>query len=58
MKLAVLILNSMFFLLFISVVIGEWGRGPAITAGIGIVSLLINSIFILLRTKSDFDIEE
>ena len=54
MKLAVMILNSMFLLLFISAVIGEWGEPPALIAGIGIVSILINSIFILLKVKSDF----
>jgi len=55
MKLAVMILNSMFLLLFISTVIGEWGKAPAIIAGIGIVNLVINSIYILLRTKGDFE---
>jgi hypothetical protein len=54
MKLAVMILNAMFLLLFISTVIGEWGEAPAIIAGIGIVSIAINSIFILIRAKSDF----
>ncbi len=58
MKLAVMILNAMFFLLFISAVIGEWGKPPAMIAGIAILSLIINSVFILIRTKSDFDTEE
>ena len=34
MKVGVMILNSMFLLLFISVLIGEWGKGAAIVAGI------------------------
>lgn len=55
MKLAVMILNSMFLLLFVSTVIGEWGESPAIIAGIGIVGIVVNSIFILLRTKGDFE---
>ena len=55
MKLAVIILNAMFLLLFISAVIGEWGTAPAIIAGIGVVSIVINSIFILIKTKGDFE---
>jgi hypothetical protein len=58
MKLAVMILNSMFLLLFISAVVGEWGKPPAIISGIAILNIIINSIFILVRTKSDFDTEE
>jgi hypothetical protein len=54
MKLAVIILNSMFLLLFISAVIGEWGKAPAIIAGIAIVSVLINSVYILIKVKNDF----
>jgi hypothetical protein len=54
MKLGVLILNSMFLLMFISIIIGEWGKAPAIVASIAIVSLVINSIFILFRTIKDF----
>jgi|GEM_PF-1226738 len=54
MKIPVLILNSMFLLLFISVVIGEWGNGSAIVAGIAIVNLLINSIYIQFKIKNDF----
>ena len=57
MKVGVLILNSMFLLLFISTIIGEWGKAPAIIAGIAIANLLINSIFILIRTKKDFEEE-
>ncbi len=53
MKVGILILNSMFLLLFISVIIGEWGEAPAIVAGIGVVNLLINSVFILFRTIND-----
>ena len=55
MKAGVMILNAMFLLLFISTMIGEWGDAPAIIAGIGIVSVVINSVFILLRTKGDFE---
>ena len=54
MKVPVLILNSMFLLLFISTVIGEWGTGPAIIAGIATVNVLINSIFIQLKVKNEF----
>lgn len=53
MKVPVLILNSMFLLLFISTVIGEWGSGPAIVAGIAIVNVLINSVFIQLKVKNE-----
>ena len=55
MKVGVMILNAMFLLLFISTMIGEWGEAPAIIAGIGIVNIVINSVFILLRTKGDFE---
>lgn len=54
MKLAIIILNSMFLLLFISAVIGEWGKPPAIISGIAIVNVLINSIYILIKVKNDF----
>ena len=54
MKVGVLILNSMFLLMYISVMIGEWGGAPAIISGIATVNMLINSIFILVRTKNDF----
>lgn len=54
MKLGILILNSMFLLMFISVIVGEWGEAPAIISGIAIVNLVLNSIFILFRTKKDF----
>lgn len=50
-----MVLNSMFFLLFVSVLVAEWGNAPGIVAGIGIVSLVYNSVFILLRTKGDFE---
>ena len=50
-KVAVMVFNGMFLLLFISTVVGEWGEPPSIIAGIGIVSIVINSIYILLRTK-------
>ncbi len=55
MKLAVMILNSMVLLMFISTVIGEWGEAPAIIAGIGIFGTLVNSLFIVLKTRGDFE---
>ena len=55
MKLAVMILNSMILLMFVSTVIGEWGESPAIIAGIGIFGTLINSLFIILKTRGDFE---
>ena len=54
MKVAILILNSMFLLLFISTIVGEWGKAPAIIAGIGIVNLLLNSIYIFIKIPNDF----
>lgn len=54
MKLAILILNSMFLLLFISTIVGEWGNAPAIIAGIAIVNLLLNSVYILIKIPNDF----
>lgn len=55
MKIGVMILNAMFLLLFISTVIGEWGKAPALVAGLAIANLVINSLFILIRTKGDFE---
>jgi len=54
MKLAILILNSMFLLLFVSTIVGEWGNAPAIIAGIAIVNLLLNSVYILIKIPNDF----
>ena len=54
MKAGVLLLNSMFLLLFISVLIAEWGDAPGLLAGLAIVSLVINSVFILIKTKGEF----
>ena len=54
MKVGVMILNSMFLLLLISVLIAEWGKAPAIVAGIAIFNIVINSVFILIKTKNDF----
>jgi len=54
MKAGVLFLNSMFLLLFISVLIAEWGNAPGLLAGIAIVNLLINSIFIFIKVKGEF----
>jgi len=47
-------LNSMFLLLFISVLIAEWGNTPGLLAGLAIVNLLINSVFIFIKTKGEF----
>jgi hypothetical protein len=54
MKAAVLFLNSMFLLMFISVLIAEWGNAPGLLAGLAIVSFVINSVFILIKTKGEF----
>ena len=54
MKLAIIILNSMFLLLFVSTIIGEWGKAPAIIANIAVVNILINSVYILIKVKNDF----
>lgn len=54
MKVGLLVLNSMFLLLFISVIIGEWGNAPAIIAAVGIVNLLLNSIYIFVKIPNDF----
>ncbi len=54
MKAAVLFLNSMFLLLFISVLIAEWGNAPGLLAGLAIVSLVINSVVIFIKVKGEF----
>jgi hypothetical protein len=54
MKAGVLILNSMFLLMFISVLIAEWGNAPGLLAGIAIVNLLINSVVIFIKVKGEF----
>ncbi len=54
MKALLLFLNSMFLLLFISVLIAEWGSAPGLLAGMAIVNLLINSVFIFIKTKGAF----
>ena len=54
MKAAVLFLNSMFLLMFISVLIAEWGNAPGLLAGLAIVNLVINSVFIFIKTKGEF----
>ena len=56
MKLLVMIFNSMFLLMFISAVVAEWGKPVSIIAGIGIACVLINSVFIILRTRGDFEV--
>ncbi|MFT5425679.1 MAG: putative membrane protein [Gammaproteobacteria bacterium] len=54
MKAAVLFLNSMFLLMFISGLITEWGNASGIISAIAIVSLVINSVFIMIKTKGEF----
>ncbi len=54
MKAAVLFLNSMFLLMFISGLVAEWGNTTAIISGIAIISLVINSIFIMIKTNGAF----
>jgi len=54
MKVALLILNSMFLLLFISAIVGSWGEGPAIISGIAVVNLVLNSLYILVKIPNDF----
>ena len=54
MKAAVLMLNSMFLLMFISVLIAEWGNAPGLLSGLAIVSLLINSVVIMIKVKGEF----
>ena len=54
MKAGVLFLNSMFLLLFISVLIAEWGNAAGLLAGLAIVNLVINSVFIFIKTKGEF----
>ncbi len=55
MKIAVMILNSMFLLLLISVLVAEWGKASALLAGIAIANTVLNSVFILLKTRGDFE---
>lgn len=52
MKVPVMILNAMFLLMFISTVVGEWGKAPAIVAGIAIANIAINSLYILIKTET------
>lgn len=54
-KVGLMILNAMFLLLFISAVIGEWGKPSAIVSGIAIVSIIINSIYILAKTTDKLE---
>jgi hypothetical protein len=54
MKAAVLFLNSMFLLMFISALVSEWGNATGIISGIALISLVINSVFIMIKTKGEF----
>lgn len=57
MKVGIIILNAMFLLMFVSVLIAEWGKGPGILAGIAILNTLINGVFIFLKVENDFKAE-
>jgi len=57
MKIGILILNAMFLLLFISTIVGEWGEAPALIAGIAIVNMVINSVYIFIKAPNDFTAE-
>ncbi len=48
------ILNAMFLLLYISVVVAEWGNAPATVAGIAIFNIVLNAIFIIIKVPNDF----
>lgn len=54
MKADVLFLNSMFLLMFISALVSEWGNATGLVSGIAIVCLIINSVFIIIKTKGEF----
>ena len=54
MKAAVLFLNSMFLLMFISVLVAEWGDAAGLLAGLAIVNLVINSVVIMIKVKGEF----
>jgi hypothetical protein len=54
MKAGVLFLNSMFLLMFISVLIAEWGDAAGLLAGLAIVNLVINSVVIMIKVKGEF----
>lgn len=54
MKIGMVILNAMFLLLYISVVVAEWGNAPATVAGIAIFNIVLNAIFIIIKVPNDF----
>jgi hypothetical protein len=54
MKAGALFLNSMFLLMFISVLIAEWGNAAGLLAGLAIVNLVINSVVIMIKVKGEF----
>jgi hypothetical protein len=54
MKAGVLFLNSMFLLMFISVLVAEWGDAAGLLAGLAIVNLVINSVVIMIKVKGEF----
>ncbi len=54
MKAGVLFLNSMFLLMFISVLVAEWGNAAGLLAGLALVNLVINSVVIMIKVKGEF----
>ena len=54
MKAAVLFLNSMFLLMYISVLVAEWGDAAGLLAGLALVNLVINSVVIMIKVKGEF----
>jgi hypothetical protein len=44
----------MFLLLFVSTIVGTWGDAPAVIAGIAILNLVLNSLYILVKIPNDF----
>ena len=54
MKAGVLFLNSMFLLMYISVLVAEWGNAAGLLSSIAIVNLLINSVVIMIKVKGEF----
>ena len=56
MKVGIIILNAMFLLLLVSVLIAEWGKGISMLAGVAILNMLINTVFIFFNFDNDFKI--
>ena len=58
MKVGIIILNSMFLLLMISVLVAAWGESAGMLAGIAILSTVINSVFIFFKVENDFKVHD